>query len=416
MKIIKQKKLIIAIAIILIILILAIVINENLTRNAKILKEEYFGTIANANSDLVASYIKEGISIGGIIGTLKVLDTSDATASAKDIAWGKTAYVNGVKIIGKRSTLDTVTGNEAKNSYVYDKYGNQVVVPAGFSVVNPYEDVSKGIVIEDISAGDTNTIGSQFVWIPVGNIITDEKGSTTTITLGRYDFDETGKESLVQSSDNWSDTSENIAIRTYYKELVTSTYENATAKNLEDFITKTIESGGYYIGRYEIGDAYATGFRNDSSSNDNPATCKSGVYPYTYISQLKSSSLCQKMYNNDNFESDLINSYTWDTAIVFIQKFSGDTDYSIQTKFQSTITKCGEAKSGTNYDVRCNIYDMAGNLREWSTETVLKSGLSASFRGGYYDVDESYVSYRPTYGSSTTYAGNYRSARPIIYL
>ena len=36
------------------------------------------------------------------------------------------------------------------------------------------------------------------------------------------------------------------------------------------------------------------------------------------------------MYSSSNFESDLINSYAWDTAIVFIQEFSGDTDYSRQ--------------------------------------------------------------------------------------
>ena len=48
-----------------------------------------------------------------------------------------------------------------------DTYGNQVTIPKGFKIANDSAtDVTGGIVIED--ATYTNTIGSQFVWIPVG--------------------------------------------------------------------------------------------------------------------------------------------------------------------------------------------------------------------------------------------------------
>lgn len=192
-KVSKKQKLIIAIAITLIVIILAIVFTTNIiNNNSQIANEGYFATTTNANSNLIASYIKEGVKVGGITGTLEVLNTSDATATSADIAKGKTAYVNGVKITGTylESTLGNATGNETENSYVHDKYGNQVVVPAGFKVVNPYDDVTKGIIIEDVSANgeDLAKVGSQFVWVPVGEIITDENGTKTTITLGRYDF------------------------------------------------------------------------------------------------------------------------------------------------------------------------------------------------------------------------------------
>ncbi len=403
-KVSKKQRLIIAISILLLLIILAIVITTNIiSNNSQIANEGYFATTANANSNLIASYIKKGEKIGGITGTLETLDTLDATATAEDIAKGKTAYVNGVKITGTR---------ELDNYYFTDSLGNTVKVPGGFEVVNPEDNVTDGIIIEDVNAGDENTKGSQFVWIPVGDVITDSNGSTTTITLGRYTFDTTGEETLVQSAENWS---QEVAISTYYKELATSSYENATAKNLEDFVTKATTSGGYYIGRYEAGDATAINTARTDASDTNPIVCKSGVYPYNYVTQQQASTLARGMYNsNSNFDSDLINSYTWDTAILFIQTFSGDTDYSNQARLQSTLARCGEATNGTNNDVRCNIYDMAGNTWEWSTETLSGTSFSCVYRGGGYNLSDEYTSSRD--GFLTTYSGCNISFRPTLYL
>ena len=106
-KLSKKQKLIGGIAIILVAVILAIVITTNIISNNNqsnqiASKEEYLATTANAGSSLVASYIKKGITIGGITGTLETLDTSDATARAEDIAYGKVAYARGERIVGTR--------------------------------------------------------------------------------------------------------------------------------------------------------------------------------------------------------------------------------------------------------------------------------------------------------------------------
>lgn len=121
------------------------------------------------------------------------------------------------------------------------------------------------------------------------------------------------------------------------------------------------------------------------------------------------------MYNsNSNFDSDLINSYTWDTAILFIQTFSGDTDYSNQARLQSTLARCGEATNGTNNDVRCNIYDMAGNTWEWSTETISSSSTPCVFRGGNSYYTNYYTSDRSN--NYTTNSNNNNSFRPTLIL
>ena len=425
-KVSKKQRLIIAISILLLLIILATVITSNINNNSKIANEGYLATTANASSNLVADYIKKGITIGGITGTLEVLDTSDATAKPEDISWGKTGYVNGEKITGTR--IDTVAqAKEAQqafseNKILIDDYGNNVKVPAGFKISeDSATSVTGGVVIEDVSAGDENTKGSQFVWIPVGDNITDESGSKTTITLGRYDFGSDGTPTPVQAAENWS---KEVAILTYYIELAKSNYGNTTAKNLEEFVTKATTSGGYYIGRYEAGDAYATSTaRTDSTSDSNPVVCKSGVYPYNNVTQSQASILSQGMYNSSNFESDLVNSYAWDTAIVFIQTFSGDTNYSRQDgkNTRVDIQRCGESilysvdGGDKPQDVRCNIYDMAGNTRELTTESYSDSRYPCVPRGGDYGDRIYYTSGRIGSCATIDYDA-YGSFRLTLYL
>ena len=64
--------------------------------------------------------------------------------------------------------------------------------------------------------------------------------------------------------------------------------------------------------------------------------------------------LSRNLYSsNNNFQSDLINSYVWDTAIVFIQTFREDSDYSKQKPLQTTLTTTGNAHDlKNNYDIR----------------------------------------------------------------
>ena len=137
---------------------------------------------------------------------------------------------------------------------------------------------------------------------------------------------------------------------------------------------------------------------------------------YNSITQSKAAELAQNLYrSNSNFESDLINSYAWDTAIVFIQTFSGDTDYSQQTRLQSGRTTTGNAHdSNNNYDERCNIYDMAGNVREWSTETSTNSIAPCVSRGGIYNDSSFYTAGR--YNNYTRDSRTDLAFRSILYV
>ena len=104
--------------------------------------------------------------------------------------------------------------------------------------------------------------------------------------------------------------------------------------------------------------------------------------------QQDSSTASRAMYpysSNEKYYSDLINSYAWDTAIIFIQKYSEDTDYANQ---DGTSINSNLAKAGENADKRCNIQDLAGNACEWTTETsVPAESYSYTYRGSHYGTN-----------------------------
>ena len=101
----KKHKIIILTAIALIIVIIGILIGTNAIK-VNILTGKYNSSNgSSSNGNLLPEYIKSGITLAGVTGTLEDLDTSDATATADDILWGKTAYVDGKKITGTYRTL-----------------------------------------------------------------------------------------------------------------------------------------------------------------------------------------------------------------------------------------------------------------------------------------------------------------------
>ena len=130
------------------------------------------------------------------------------------------------------------------------------------------------------------------------------------------------------------------------------------------------------------------------------------------------------MYGSEaKVTSDLINSYAWDTAIVFIQKCGTESNSSTysDTVGQSSTSASAPQITGTNIlnatkkvDKQCNIFDMAGNCREWTTETYSDYSYPCVYRGGSYNDSYSYTSYRNNYNTSN--ALSYVSFRPLLYL
>ena len=351
-------------------------------------------------------------------------------------------------------TSNDRTTSESTTVIAKDKKGNQVVVPGGFKISSASgESVQQGIVIEDKD-------GNQFVWVPVSNkngdgsnkIVKDD-GSEVEITLGRYTFatsspgtpaikqkgSEYDQTTLAQATSGTLNTKYGVAKSTYYfyelngsrpgKEKSDLTGTNTTAKNLKDFIEKTESNKGFYIARYEA--SYGSGY---NSSGTDTATKFANAKPlskvstanstssmnynnsgtlWNFITQPQAALVSQNMYKNDKYvESDLINSYAWDTAIVYIQAM-GNSNYANQADVNGTLKNTGSTE-----DEKCKIFDMAGNLYEWTTEystnTVSSSASPCTFRGGFYNGSFFSTSFR--YNDVATSSIRNISFSPLLYV
>ena len=312
----------------------------------------------------------------------------------------------------ERKLLSEITGNETANTPAKDNLDNPITIPAGFEVVNPNDNVEDGIVVRDKT--HTKTAGSEFVWIPVGDVKTRDKG-TINIELNRYTFDRNGKETKQGTNKIDNCYTEDTAAKH------DKNYENTIAKDIEDFKSKAEGSHGYYIGRYE---ARTANERSGSTTDDKltQITTKPNDYVYTWVTQQQAAKLSREMYTKTPFESDLINSYAWDTATLFLQTIDNrTTDKSEKYSLQYSLNS-GLASQGTNnlteaskIDKICNVYDMASNCCECSTETYSYSDFPCAIRGGYYYGNAFYTSNRNS--DSATDSGDDRySFRPLLYL
>ena len=310
---------------------------------------------------------------------------------------------------------------------VKDTNGNLIKVPKGFKIAQDSGlNVTEGIVIEDndIKTGVGNNRGNQYVWVPVGNGIKKSDGTTVNITLGRYTFASDGTPTLKQDAVNYTQEVEITYNSFKYKELSTSRVgtvdssnrlndTNTTALNLKGFVDSVKANGGYYIARYEA--SYGTDGKANSKVSDSYTTSSSTPNKegqlWNNITQIDAATASRNLYSTVN--SDLINSYAWDTAIVYIQNFSGDTDYSKQNSLNKSL-----ANTGVNSDEKCKINDMASNTYEWTTEyctyTDSSNAYPCTVGGGYYSNSSYYTGDR-NFSRATSSNGNI-SFRSALYM
>ena len=388
--------------------------NNNLMSNFKINLNPYNKgiTLVALVITIVILLILAGISISALTNTGIFQKAQDAKGKSENAEKQQSELLDSYeKELYKYTSEELTTANanvvlsKTENVELHDANGYKIVVPAGFKVVvnddtNNAMTVDKGIVIED--ATSSATAGSQFVWIPVGTI-TKADGTTVEINLNRYTFDSDGNKTSKNDSA--------IAMGSYnYQELATGK-GNTVAKSITNFKNSVTTNEGYYIGRYE---ARTTTKRTAAGNTLTQITEKGTDYVYNYVTQIQAASQAQKMYDNTHpYTSDLMNSYAWDTATLFLQSCGTNNKYSRQTRVSSSPATTG-TNNQTTKDIQCNVYDMASNVFEWTTEASSFSGRPCSLRGGFYDFAYGYTSYRDCI--STSYSNNDIGFRPLLYV
>lgn len=316
-----------------------------------------------------------GMETGNATITVTTADGSDKVATCSVTVTQSLVGPNDKPLVGTITEPDNEKEIDAE-----DKNGNPITIPPGFVVVPDGGDsidskvdytyngddtpaVQDGIVIEDSN-------GNQFVWIPIGTIKNkpgDSRGSTTEIKLGRYNFgsgywwvsDGQRKDpGLVQSATDHTQIkllSETFPSETFF------TYKQTSDATLSKFIENATKIGGYYVGRYN-------GYYN---SKEKKYFVQAGKVSQS-VGYSSAVSYGSNMYSgNLKIATSLMNSYAFDTMLVFLGKYL--PDLSSVADFQYFPKDAYQGLAGSTGDVLLNVYDLFFNSGQWTTEEATNS-------------------------------------------
>ncbi len=299
---------------------------------------------------------------------------------------------------GEYNTGTTVSEAKNQNKFfekdttIKDDLDNNVRVPEGFKIAeDSATKVEEGVVIEDKD-------GNQFVWIPAktgeGVTVHTEAKGDVTIVYKRTAYSSNEATGETDSRTNSEKIKHSSSSRYYYTEALPTDEE-----------TSVNAWGGYYIGRFEAGDKESTEAKTmRSGETDATITIKKGQAPYNYITQANAKTKAEGMDTVQGYitaTTKLVSSYAWDTAISYIQIKNSDYgtnspegNYYNSDSFTYTdikgVLKTKNNKSDTliptgQTTAVSNIYDMGGNLYEYTTESYSSEYYPYVERGGDYN-------------------------------
>ena len=373
------------------------------------------------------------------------VDTNTRMAEEQMLADGKVHIDN----VWYASIDDYINSGEGFSDYYTEtteyKENNVTVayIPAGFAVgvTSGINTVAGGLVIQDKD-------GNQFVWIPV-DAETAEEFEDLRTSSGNYNEPFTNAE-------EW-ETEE-------YDEMVASVVEHG------GFYIGRYEAGIPTTENYRV--------YNENGTDTSKVVVQRDCYPYNYVgwgaSMTDYTSTVTSEYDNDDINgnyvyddewnvgngavylsknmyknsssvtSTLVYGVQWDAMLTFLEKTSETDSTSWGNYYNNTgntwnITRSTAKYSedygnhwasapktkannqsillttGANDNFKAkNIYDVAGNLDEWTMEAYSTSYLVA--RGGVYDDNGSSYPASHRYSYDPTYCEHYLGFRPALYV
>lgn len=307
------------------------------------------------------------------------------------------------------SIKEVVTSNDDKNTENYSTYDyKNPIIPEGFKSVETEsaswklaEDGNptgwdKGLVIED-------DIGNQFVWIPVKD----------TDNLKRKDgFYARKEQNYVDSckeADNNNSTVESEELyksikkyKGFYIARYEAGIEDELKKHIQDGTIKPISKQNADVwNKIRWGSAYGYALDGVQGNDREDGAVKVARSMYPNTENLKTYYLPDDLINNTGVISTLCYGLQWDLTMDFLSdvdnpytktKYIEDSSSMgwFGTNSKSTLQKAGANLNGNNSNCVKNIYDLAGNVHEWTMESY-KDNFRI-YRGGMYEMGNENIS------------------------
>ena len=288
--------------------------------------------------------------------------------------------------------------------------------------------IDTGLVIKDAS-------GNEYVWVVVPKSLynntsynsNNAKKPSSSTDYANIEYCLQQYTATYRNGTNYSDTyaadTDNVGW-----------FADETAyNNLKNSMLKSVyENGGFYVGRYEAGIDTTTGTNRTSNTDKNsdgkytmPSTVpvtKADAYPYTYVTRTQAQNLASNV-NSGTKTSSLMFGVQWDLVLAFMSRDTAKINQNTLSELTSNSTTIGNynnnlweiknvnAKYLSNGKfVQCsnpykkesnsnillttgaddsfsvqNIYDIAGNVWEWTLEKTSDTSGYCARRGGSYN-------------------------------
>ena len=325
-------------------------------------------------------------------------------------------------------------------------------LPEGFAPtrIEGEDSVDDGLVI-------TDGYGNEYVWVEVPRTTAVYPTAGINITdFTEKEYEDMEKDLHTYTADyrngaGYNDVYYADSTEGWFTEKGDTSYDTAKKKMLKS----VYQNEGFWVGRYEAGIENEENIRKTKTDTVTliPVT-KQNMYPYTHVTRTQAKVLAEKV-ESGSYTSSLMFGVQWDLVLKYIEtKFiEKNTNSDIKTKLTSDSTTIGNynnnlyniknvnAKYSINYGSSfdacpyikktnenvllttgadesfslMNIYDIAGNVDEWTLEKSLNDGAPCGYRGGCYGDSGSnnLAIHRNNYGTSGN--GTFLGFRISIY-
>ena len=316
--------------------------------------------------------------------------------------------------IGVTVTAEPKQPGEEKNGGSETVSNRNPYLPKGFRQVSG-TTLDNGYTIQD-------STGNQYVWVEVPK--TKEVYPTagleiTEFTEAEYTAIETDLHTYTNDYRDGTDYKDE-----YYSDALTGLTSAQYTELKQKMLKSVYQNGGFYIGKYETGTEKARTSVDLSIAPTETPVIKPNVYPYNCVTCSQAQTLATTKMESGDRTTSLMFGVQWDLVMKYLEtkgtaqadlktnstswgnyqnnawnitnvnlKYAEGNASTYEVKPWTTATEKSKTSSeeillSTGADdsfSKMGIYDLAGNVYEWTLEYTSSIYGPSAFRGGYYD-------------------------------